>query len=211
MATLRMSWRVAILRRFSRSEWTACAYVSATRTLPGWTRHGLTRWSVALTGTASAGYCAEAVSGVDRPSCLPFPTCPSSLSFPLRALLQKAHVLVEGGLEPEGADVGEVQAGGHELGALIQGNGSGGGPDPGVGLANQGTRLVLVQRRDGLVEELVDLVGADPGVVLLDGEGAVRCRDRLRVDRAGVRGGEGRGGPGVQRQVVLAEAMWSLK
>lgn len=32
-----------------------CADVCVARALPGWTRHGLTPWYVALRGTASAG------------------------------------------------------------------------------------------------------------------------------------------------------------
>src|SRR5690606_36586849 len=122
----------------------------------------------------------------------------------LGALLEEAHVLVHRGAEAEGARVDQVLAGGRELGALVEGDGPGRRPDAGVGLADQGAALAVVERGDGLVEELVDLVGADPGVVLLHVQRAVGGRDGLGVDGAGVGGGVGGRGPGVQGEVVLA-------
>ena len=48
---------------------------------------------------------------------------------------------------------------------------------------------VRVQLGGGLVEELVDLVGADPGVVLLDGQRAVGAGTGLaKIGRASVAG-----------------------
>src|SRR5690606_12643966 len=95
-------------------------------------------------------------------------------------LLEVADVGVVVGLEAGGADVGEVGADGHQLGALVEGEGVAGLPEEAVGLVDGGGGGFGVLGGEGFLHGGVDLRGGDSFDV---------CA------QVGVGGGCGSGGP----------------